>query len=120
VPKEKRNKLGATGKKEIFVGYSKNTNGYIIYVAGQREIEIGHDVTLDEDMALSKVDNLPTQRGSKEADTRELKEKKDETMPDVEEPMDLIDPPSQEPSSSRKRPSWLRGTLDDAKGHISP
>ena len=41
-------------------------------------------------------------------------------MPNVEEHMDPIDPPPQEPSSSRKRPSWLRGTLDDAEGHISP
>ena len=71
-------------------------------------------------MALSKVGNLPILRGSKEADTRELKEKEDETMPDVEEPMDPIDPPPQEPSSSRKRPSWFRGALDDAKGHIAP
>jgi len=120
VPKEKRNKLGASGKKGIFVGYSENTKGHRIYVASQREVEISHDVTFDEDITLSKVDNLPTLRGFKEADTRELKEKEDETMPDVEEPMDPIDPPSQEPSSSRKRPSWLRGTLDDAEGHIAP
>eukprot|EP00253_Pinus_taeda_P036299 PITA_36299 len=98
----------------------KCSPGYRIYVGGQREVEIRHDVTFDEDMALSKVDNLPTLRGSKEADTGEPKEKEDETMPDVEEPMDLIDPPPQEPSSSRKRSSWLRGTLDDVEGHIAP
>eukprot|EP00253_Pinus_taeda_P010402 PITA_10402 len=34
------------------------------------------------------------------------------------EPMDPIYSP--EPSSSRKRPSWLRGLLDDAKGHAAP
>ena len=102
------------------MGYSENTKGYRIYVVGQREVEISHDVTFDEDMALSKVDNLPTQRGSKEADTREPKEKEEETIPDVEEPMDPIDPPPPEPSASRKRPSWLRGTLDDVEGHIVP
>ena len=112
--------MGAFGKKGIFVGYSENTKGYRIYVASQREIEMSHDVTFDEDMALSKVDNLPTQRGSREADTREPKEKEEETMPDVEEPLDPIDPPPLEPSSSRKRPSWLRGTLDDAEGHTTP
>jgi len=42
----------------------------------------------------------------------------DVTMPDVEEPMDPIYPP--EPSSSRKRPSWLRGILDDAERHVAP
>ena len=41
-------------------------------------------------------------------------------MPDVEKPMDPIDPHPHEPSSSRKRPSWLRGILDDAKGHAAP
>jgi len=55
-------------------------------------------------MALRKVDNLPTLRGSKEADTREPKEKEDDMMPDVEEPMNRIDPPLQESSSSRKKP----------------
>ena len=120
VPKEKRNKLGASGKKGIFVGYGENTKGYRIYVAGQREVIISHDVTFDEDMALSKVINLPSLRSSQEVDTREPKEKDDESMPDVEEPMDPIDPPPHEPSSSRKRPSWLRGILDDAKEHVAP
>ena len=70
------------------MGYSENTKGYRIYVADQREVVISHDVTFDEDMALSKVDNLPTLRSSQDAETREPKEKDDETMPDVEEPMD--------------------------------
>eukprot|EP00253_Pinus_taeda_P003610 PITA_03610 len=67
-----------------------------------------------------KVNNLPTLRSSQEANTRELKERDDKSMLDVEEPMDLIDPPPHEPSSSRKRPSWLRGILDDAEGHVAP
>ena len=67
-----------------------------------------------------KVNNLSTLRSSQEADTREPKEKDDESMPDVEEPMDLIDSHPHEPSSSRKRPSWLRGILDDAEGHAAP
>ena len=81
---------------------------------------ISHDFTFDEDMALSKVDNLSTLRSSQEADTKELKEKDGESMPDVEEPMDPIDPPPHEPSSSRKRPSCLKGLLDDAEGHAAP
>jgi len=102
------------------VGYGENTKGYRIYVAGQREVIISHDVTFDEDMALSKVINLPSLRSYQEADTREPKEKDDESMPDVEEPMDPIDPPPYEPSSSKKRPSWLKGLLDDAVGPASP
>ena len=71
-------------------------------------------------MAPSKVINLPTLRSSQEADTREPKEKDDESMTDAEEPMDPIDPPPYEPSSPRKRPSWLKGLLDDAEGHAAP
>ena len=67
-----------------------------------------------------KVNNLPTLRSSQEVDTREPKENDDKSMPDVEEPMDPIDPPPYEPSSSRKRPSWLKGLLDDAEGHVAP
>ena len=95
------------------MGYGENTKGYRIYVASQREVVISHDVTFDKDMALSKVENLPTLRNSQEADTREPKEKDDEIMPDVEEPMDPID--QSKPYSSRKRPSWLRGLLDDVE-----
>jgi hypothetical protein len=91
-----------------------------MFTTGQREVVISHYVTFDKDMALSKVDNLLTLSSSQEADTREPKEKDDESMPDVEEPMDLIDPHPHEPSSSRKRPSWLRGILDDAEGHAAP
>ena len=91
-----------------------------MFTIGQREVVISHDVTFDKDMALSKVDNLLNLSSSQEADTREPKEKDDESMPDVEEPMDPIDPHPQEPSSSRKRPSWLRGILDDAEGHAAP
>eukprot|EP00253_Pinus_taeda_P035391 PITA_35391 len=120
VVKEKRNKLGASRKKGIFVGYSENTKGYRIYVAGQREVVITHEVTFDEDMVLSEVNNLPTVRSSQEANTREPKEEYDVIMPDVEEPMDPIDPPPPNPLSSKNRPSWLKGTLDDAEGHTAP
>jgi len=71
-------------------------------------------------MALSKANNLPILRKDKEVDTKKPKEKEDEMMPHVEEPTDPIDPPLQEPSSSRKRPSWLRGTLEDAERYIAP
>lgn len=67
------NKLVASGKKGIFVGYGENTKGYRIYVASQREVVISHDVTFDEDMALSEVENILTLRSSQEADTWEPK-----------------------------------------------
>jgi len=34
------------------VGYSETSKGYRIYVPGQREVELNHDVTFDEDVAM--------------------------------------------------------------------
>ena len=120
VSKEKETKLGASGKKVIFVGYSENSKGNRIYVVGQKEVEISHDVTFDEDMALRKINNLPILRKDKEADTGNQGEKEDETMPDVDEPIYRIDPPPHEPFSSKRRPSWLRETLEYVERHIAP
>ena len=92
------------------MGYSENSKGYKIYVAGQKELERSHDVAFDEDMALRKINNLPILRKDKEADIGNQGEKEDEMMHDVDEPMDPIDPLPHEPSSSKRRPSWLRET----------
>ena len=84
---------------------------------GQREVEISHDVTFDEDVALKKVRNLPSSKEDKEdEEAGKLEEPKDHLMPDVEGPMDPIDPPP----SNKRRPSWLRVTLEDAERHIAP
>ena len=47
MPKEKRSKLDAFGKKGMFMGYSETSKAYRIYVPGQREEEICHDVTVE-------------------------------------------------------------------------
>jgi len=41
-------------------------------------------------------------------------------MPNVDEAMDPIDPPPPYPSSSKRRPSWIRETLKDDESHIAP
>ena len=87
---------------------------------GQREVEISYDVTFDEDASLGKISNLPIPRKDKEADSGKQGESQDKQMPDVEVPMDPIDPPPHEPSSSKRRPSWLMETLEDAKRHVAP
>ena len=83
---------------------------------GQREVEILHDVTFDEDASLRKVINLPSSEEYHEVRPGNQEEPKDEMMPDVEGPMDPIDPPP----SMKRRPSWLRDTLEDAKRQIAP
>jgi hypothetical protein len=54
IPKEKRNKLDASGKKGIFVGYCEVSKAFRIYIPGQHHIKISRDVTFDEDAALKK------------------------------------------------------------------
>jgi hypothetical protein len=39
IPKDKRNKLEPSGKKEIFVGYSDSSKAYRIYIPDQHKIE---------------------------------------------------------------------------------
>ena len=55
MPKEKRSKSEASGKKGTIVSYNETSKAYRIYVPGQREVEISHDVTFDEDVALGKI-----------------------------------------------------------------
>ena len=103
--------MDASGKKGMFVGYSETLKAYRVYVPSQREVEICHDVTFDEDASLRKVVNLPRSEEDHETRPRNQEEPKDETMPDVEGLMDI---------SLGKRPSWLRDTLEDAERHMAP
>ena len=52
--KEKRMKLDPSGKKGIFVGYSKSSKAYKIYFPGFKKIDISRDVTFDEDTTYNK------------------------------------------------------------------
>ena len=76
-----------------------------------------HNVAFDEDVALKKVRNLPSSKEDKEdKEAGNLEEPKVDLMPNVEGPMDPIDPPP----SNKRRHSWLQDTLADAERHISP
>lgn len=101
-------------------GYRENSKAYRIYVPGQRDVEVRHNVTFDEDTTLGKAKGLPIPR----KDNDDAEEKQDEPptnkpMPNVEGPMDPIDPPPSDPSTSRKIPLWLKDTLEDAERHIA-
>jgi len=83
-------------------------------------VEISHDVIFDEDVALGKICNLPLPRNDKEVDLGKKEELKDEMMPNAEGPMDPIDPPPHEPSSSMRIPSWLQESFEDVERHVAP
>ena len=52
VPKEKRSKMGPSGKKGIFVGYSETSKAYRIYIPRQRYIEVSRDVTFHKEVVF--------------------------------------------------------------------
>ena len=84
-------------------------------------MEINHDVTFDEDVALGKVRDLPIPRKDNDEDAGKQDEPStDEPMSNIEGPMDPIDPPPGEPSTSRKRPLWLKDTLEDVERDVAP
>ena len=60
IPKEKRTKLDPSGKRCIFVGYSKRLKYYRIYFQIFKNIDISRDVTFDEDIAYNKSRKRPT------------------------------------------------------------
>jgi hypothetical protein len=53
-PKDIRKKIEPSGKKGIFVGYSKSSKAYIIYIPEQHKIEVSRDVTFNENMDFNK------------------------------------------------------------------
>lgn len=88
---------------------------------GQRDLEVSHDVSFDEDTALGKAKDLPILRKDNDAAAKKQDEPStDEPMPDVEGSMDPIDPPLGDPSTSRKRPLWLKDTLEEVERHTAP
>lgn len=118
MPKDKINKLEATGRKGTFVGYCENSKAFRIYIPGQRKVEISRDVTFDEDVALGKARDLPPPPPPEKNDDMDILD--DPSIPEFEtdivddpmEPMDPLDPHPCDPPA-RKRPPCLRDTLQD-------
>ena len=61
IPKEKRTKLDPSGRKGIFLGYSKRLKAYRIYFPGFKKIDISRDVTFDEDSTYNKSRKRPAE-----------------------------------------------------------
>lgn len=60
IPKDIRSKLDPSSKRGIFVGYSESSKPYRIYIPGQKLIELGRDVSFEENTDCCKsVDSLP-------------------------------------------------------------
>ena len=48
-----------SGKKGIFVGYSKTSKAYRIYILGQRYIEVSWHVTFHEEVSFRRSREVP-------------------------------------------------------------
>ena len=70
VPKEKRTKLEPSWRKGIFVGYSKTSKAYRIFIPGEKNIELSRDVIFEEHLAFKRApcsrvpSSLPSSKGN--------------------------------------------------------
>ena len=116
VPKEKRTKMEPSSKKGVFVGYNENSKAYMIYVLGQREIEVRRYVTFHEETAFKKSRELqheseevhPASPSSENEESDDQREEPHE-WPSNEplEPIEVLKITLEEPLAKRKL-GWLK------------
>ena len=110
IPKEKRKKLDPSGKKGIFVGYSKISKAYKIYFPGYKKIDISKDVTFDEDTTYNKSIKRPAEEPEESEAPRihdtTMNEEIQEEYREFEEPQRPVDPPLEKNPHKRKH-AWV-------------
>jgi hypothetical protein len=116
IPKDKRNKLEPSGKKGIFMGYNDSSKAHRIYIPEQHKIEVNRDITFNDNMAFKKS----IEENIEEEETKELKEERTENVNDEKELPDHPMEPCENIDSdivpkTKKRPSWIGATLQDAE-----
>jgi hypothetical protein len=124
ISKDKRKKLEPSGKKGIFVGYSESSKAHIIYILEQHKVEVRRDVILNEKMAFKKS----IEESIEEEEYEEIKEENTYLPKSQNEEPEQLDHPMQpcEPIESvtvpktRKHPTWLEATLQEAERLKAP
>jgi transposase InsO family protein len=74
VPKEKRTKLEPSGRKGMFMGYSKTSKAYRIYILGQQQIEVGRDVRFEEELAFKRSRETTVETDGEEREAPKVEE----------------------------------------------
>jgi hypothetical protein len=127
ISKERRTKLDPSGKKGIFVGYCEVSKAFRIYIPGYHHIEIGRDVTFDEDAMLMRSRRCQLEEVYEENPVapKVVEPVKEVTVtPDDEilEEHDIIE--SQEPPqmtiSHKRKPAWEREFIQDGEKYGAP
>eukprot|EP00253_Pinus_taeda_P012697 PITA_12697 len=109
------------GLPKFLWGEAANTAIYVQNRSSHQALDFKTPEEVFTDFSLGKAIDLPIQRKDNDAVVgKQDKSSTDEPVPNVEGTMDPIDPPLGDPSTSKKRPLWLKGTLKDAKRHIAP
>ena len=123
VPKDKRKKLDPFSVKGVFGGYSASSKACRIYVKEDRCIGLSRDIIFDESIAYKKSKDVPVDFGEEEIHIfKDISRDNDgqdptPTQKDVEGPSDPIQQVIV--PENRKRPAWLRTTLQGAEGHTA-
>jgi hypothetical protein len=110
VPKVKRTKLEPSGRKGVFVGYSKTLKAYRIYIPRQRQIEVSWDVRFEEELAFRRSQETTAKTDGEEQETPKVEESTGPSSTGIqpsdheeesEELVDPVDPPSDEDTRPR-------------------
>jgi len=107
----------------MIVGYCENSKTFRIDIPSQRKVEISRDVTFNEDATLGKVRDLPPPPPLEKNDDMDILdgpsvlEYEIDIVDNPMEPKDPFNPPPSD-SPSRKRPLWLRDTLQDVEKQV--
>jgi hypothetical protein len=125
-PKDKRSKLDHPGKKGIFVGYSETSKAYRVYILGYRQMEIGIDVTFDEDATFNISRQLHTDEihdEEPEAPRVVDTDAGNDVVPEEHglEAHDMAEPQRPVETSTKKRISaWAREIIQDVEKFGAP
>jgi hypothetical protein len=114
MPKDKWKKLEPSGKTDIFVGYSKSSKSYKIYIPEQHKIEVSKDTNFNEKMGFKKSieESMEEEYEEPKEESTCLRESQNEEPEQLDhlmqpcEPIELVIVPK-----TRKRLACLETTL---------
>ena len=122
VPKEKRAKLEPSGKKGIFVGCGDCSKAYLIYIPGQRHIEVNRDVIFHEEVVFRKTlelspEDVVAPLEFPDSEIQREEEEFDDPIPGVPENIESPLEELLEVPPSKRRHAWYREMVQEAEKH---
>lgn len=119
IPKEKRNKLGPSGKRLILVGYSETSKAIKIYILGHKYIEVSRDVTFGEYIEFKRFESSSMEIENEVHDNPQNLHTEPKNHDDLVEPMDPTDKP-RDKTVSKKRCLGARNIVQETEKFAAP